>query len=300
MEAEEKLVIYAWAYEREYPAGTFGSLVRSAPADLANQARLQHRIGLELLKMALLGEYGIEISGDIQHQIERGSNGKPALKGLPIHFNISHCKGLAVCALAPCPVGVDAEGLRPVSEALLRRVCTPEEREYIAGGAAALGLQASSGPEDRAAALGLQASPGPEGRGAALGLQASSGPESRTGAFGIREERFLELWTLKESYLKMTGVGLRQRLDSVAFRFRGEEPGKTEQSRMQHGKEAPEKAGFLSEPESWLGPTEIACNQPGFFYQRKLWDQYILSVCTERECGEPELVINESAGNRSL
>ena len=39
--------------------------------------------------------------------------GKPMLKGNDtIHFNISHCRRLAVCALTENAIGVDAENIR--------------------------------------------------------------------------------------------------------------------------------------------------------------------------------------------
>lgn len=59
----------------------------------------------------------------------RGAAGKPFFRNRPeLHFSLSHGDGLAVCAIADRPVGVDVEGQRPVSEALLRRYFTPEER----------------------------------------------------------------------------------------------------------------------------------------------------------------------------
>lgn len=38
----------------------------------------------------------------------------------------------------------------------------------------------------------------------------------------VRGERFTELWTLKESYLKAVGTGLSSPLDAVSFRFDGD------------------------------------------------------------------------------
>ncbi len=56
--------------------------------------------------------------------------GKPAFRDRPeLHFSLSHGGGLAACAVADRPVGVDVEGPRSVSEALLRRYFTAEERE---------------------------------------------------------------------------------------------------------------------------------------------------------------------------
>ena len=56
--------------------------------------------------------------------------GKPAFRDRPeLHFSLSHGGGIAACAVADRPVGVDVEGPHPVSEALLRRYFTAEERE---------------------------------------------------------------------------------------------------------------------------------------------------------------------------
>lgn len=58
--------------------------------------------------------------------------GKPALKDNPgLHFNISHCRELAVCAVAKCPVGVDAEKIRSFPENVLRRCFTEREITYV-------------------------------------------------------------------------------------------------------------------------------------------------------------------------
>ena len=59
-----------------------------------------------------------------------GPHGKPSLAWpeCEVHFNVSHTDGLAVCALAPRPVGVDVERLRSVDvPALATRVCSSEE-----------------------------------------------------------------------------------------------------------------------------------------------------------------------------
>lgn len=55
--------------------------------------------------------------------------GKPVLRDhQELHFSLSHGGGAAACAVADRPVGVDVEGPRPVSEALLRRCFTAAER----------------------------------------------------------------------------------------------------------------------------------------------------------------------------
>lgn len=180
--------------------------------DRREQVPTQHSIGMELLKSALMNECGLDIREDFN--IVKASGGKPYLRGLPIYYNISHCKGVVVCALAPCPVGVDVEGARPISEALIKKVCTAREQAYV--------------------------------------LEDS------------RQERFLKLWTLKESYLKMTGEGIVRDLRSVEFQL-------VEENAKEDG-------------TAWRGPGEICCNEAGSFYQKKIKQNYILSICVEKAC----------------
>ena len=55
-------------------------------------------------------EYGL----DSLPEIRRAAGGKPYFPQYPhIHFNLSHSRGAAVCALSGEPVGVDVELLRP-------------------------------------------------------------------------------------------------------------------------------------------------------------------------------------------
>lgn len=54
--------------------------------------------------------------------------GKPYLKDLPnIHFNLSHCRAAAVCAIGDQPVGIDVETIRPFRDALARHVLSDHE-----------------------------------------------------------------------------------------------------------------------------------------------------------------------------
>lgn len=205
---ERRIIVYCQTYDRK--------------TDHKNESQLQHHLGREILKKALINEYGIEFSEDM---IEIKMNGKPTLKGLPICFNISHCKGMAVCALSDCPVGADVETERKISDSILRKTCNDWEKDYILN--------------------------------------------------HDYTKSFLELWTLKESWMKMTGVGMRIPFDTVNFRFLSLE------------KEVPR-----SEPEtagSWRTPDEIQCNRGGNFWQTKLNKDYILSVCSEKERKTPEI-----------
>ena len=57
-----------------------------------------------------------------------GPNGKPFFPG-GREFSLSHSGDLAVIALAEVPVGADVQQVRPVTDAVLRRVLSPAERE---------------------------------------------------------------------------------------------------------------------------------------------------------------------------
>lgn len=69
-----------------------------------------------------------------------GAYGKPEiaapvpLAGERLHFSLSHTRGLVCCAVAAAAVGVDAEGERPVSDALdlARRFFSPVEAATLA------------------------------------------------------------------------------------------------------------------------------------------------------------------------
>ena len=71
-------------------------------------------------------------------RFERDSRGKPHVApGLPpMNFSLTHCRGLAACAVAPAglDVGVDAEPLERRVEPLrlARRFFTPEEADALA------------------------------------------------------------------------------------------------------------------------------------------------------------------------
>ena len=60
-----------------------------------------------------------------------GPNGKPFLRGGP-HFNLAHSGPVAFLAVAPFPVGIDVEALRPVEPGLANAVFTPVELAYLA------------------------------------------------------------------------------------------------------------------------------------------------------------------------
>ena len=100
------------------------------------ERRYQHTAGRRLLKTALF-RMGISLDLDFISEeenliFEHGPSGKPFLRDLPdVHFNISHTKGLVVCAVGTASVGIDAEQIRSYPKSVLRKM-TEKERLYIA------------------------------------------------------------------------------------------------------------------------------------------------------------------------
>lgn len=220
------------------------------------KAAQQHWHGRRLLAQALKEEYQIDFTEDM---ITLMANGKPCFKELPIFFNISHCSGMAVCALADVPVGVDVETGRRVKDSIMHRVLSPWEQAYVKE---QVHVKEQANVKEQ--------------------------PES--------VDRFLELWTLKESFIKMTGEGLRIPLDTVDFRLRESiEAGKAV---AEDGSAAAEEGSAVAEDGSataeegsavaegarlWRSSNRISCSRPGYFMQWKLDGGYVLSLCTKEE-----------------
>lgn len=66
-----------------------------------------------------------------QAEIIYGANGKPYLKDIPLYFNLSHSKDVVVCALSDGEVGIDVQKAVTPSGALIKKVCTESETEFI-------------------------------------------------------------------------------------------------------------------------------------------------------------------------
>ncbi len=87
----------------------------------------QHKAAHSLLDKALLRVYGIE-----KYVLAYGQFGKPYIENRPdIFFNLSHCRGMAVCAVSDREIGVDAELIRPYSGKAARRVFSENEIKYV-------------------------------------------------------------------------------------------------------------------------------------------------------------------------
>lgn len=175
----------------------------------------EHSAGLHLLSTALAARYGVHISAEkLPDAIRTGTHGKPKLSSYPdIHFNISHCEDIAVCALSGHKIGVDIEKIRPFRDSVIRKALSAEEQEF---------------------------------------LKLMSTDEHS------HWEWFFRLWTLKESRIKHSGMGLSMPLDGFSFQY-----------------------------DLSTSPYQISCSEHGlYFHQQVLNDNYVLSVCTS----EPEIV----------
>ena len=91
--------------------------------------RTEHKAGTELLAVGLRELYGMELN---RAGLSYGQHGKPYLRNHPeIHFNISHCEGLAVCVFSDTETGVDVERIREVKEKVIPKVFDRAEQEIF-------------------------------------------------------------------------------------------------------------------------------------------------------------------------
>ena len=94
--------------------------------------RTEHEAGTELLAVGLRELYGMEMITSVRAGLSYGQHGKPYLRNHPeIHFNISHCEGLAVCVFSDTETGVDVERIREVKEKVIPKVFDRAEQELL-------------------------------------------------------------------------------------------------------------------------------------------------------------------------
>ena len=96
--------------------------------DDALKRQEQHKIAYALLGEILKKRFGIT-----DYTIAKNEKGKPFLEEFPdVHFNISHCDGLAVCGISDKEIGVDAELIRNYNGKVMKRIFSAEEQSLIA------------------------------------------------------------------------------------------------------------------------------------------------------------------------
>ena len=63
--------------------------------------------------------------------ISAGSNGKPYIDNCGVHFNLSHCGNIVLAAFSDEEIGVDVELASRSGNAVIERIFTRGERDYI-------------------------------------------------------------------------------------------------------------------------------------------------------------------------
>lgn len=176
---------------------------------------------------ALLLNYVFRLYGKDVRSIRRGRHGKPEADG--IYFNIAHtavpisngalrsdaasCRelsdGMVICAVSDTPVGCDIESCaRPIKSGTVKmmadRFLSAEEKAFIYDDKGFAPTVRTVNTADVTSAFEVY-----NGTGVSAGLKGSRAVKSR----------FLLLWTVRESYMKMTGEGLGLALNSFETRF---------------------------------------------------------------------------------
>ena len=110
---------------------------------------------------------------------EIAEHGKPYAKDLNVEFNISHSADMVICVADANPVGIDIEKIRPVDLNTAKRIFSEKEIQYI-----------------------FECSPKIENYNHYLNDAVL--------------QRFFELWTKKEAYGKLVGMGLFTETNATA------------------------------------------------------------------------------------
>ncbi|MCL2663873.1 MAG: 4'-phosphopantetheinyl transferase superfamily protein [Oscillospiraceae bacterium] len=141
-------------------------------------------LGDILARIELCGLTGLRNN---QLSFSENEYGKPLLTNAKdVHYNISHSGMFVVCAFNSAPVGIDIETIKPIDMAIAKRFFSQDEVDYI--------LYPSD--ENKLETKVLNHSVG-----------GSAEPSNKY-------ERFYQIWTMKESYIKWEGMGLSKPLNS--------------------------------------------------------------------------------------
>lgn len=127
--------------------------------------------------------------------LEKNENGKPAVQGYPeFYFNLSHAGDYVALAHGDVPLGVDMEQVRTQNLHVAKRCYTEAEYAYVAGDNSEENQISDISEENHEMKMGTDM------------LQPDSSMDIN--------DRFFYLWTMKESYLKLTGEGISVPLNS--------------------------------------------------------------------------------------
>lgn len=136
------------------------------------------------LAAGFLAEYALRDNGYGNRAIVYAENGAPKVAGnTEVFISLSHSGDYAVCAIAGRPVGVDIQKEQPIRQSVLRHFLPETEREEF--------LARHGMREEGKAAGGYR-------------------PPLTSNIFlpDAARQEFLRLWTAKESFMKLTGLGM--------------------------------------------------------------------------------------------
>jgi 4'-phosphopantetheinyl transferase len=132
---------------------------------------------LEIIKVDLAAAV-LDFSLSYEDEIAYTEEGKPYFR---MHkeccYNLSHSGQYAVCIIGDTPVGIDVEGRRPFRLNVAKRFFSPQECEWI--------MEPVNDAQEE--------------------------QDKR------KEQRFFRLWTLKEAYVKATGIGIGKGIKTIEF-----------------------------------------------------------------------------------
>lgn len=106
--------------------------------------------------------------------------GKPYFREkADIHFNLSHSKNIVLCAISDKNVGADIERVRKISKAAIQRVFSEKEQEYV------------------------------------YDESVKENGEMKEENTDLKKEGCIRLWTMKEAFSKLRGIGIGDILDGM-------------------------------------------------------------------------------------
>lgn len=132
------------------------------------------------LAAGFLAAFALRENGYGHCTVTYAGEGRPLVKTSPgepsVYISLSHSGDYAVCALALRPVGVDIQKMQPVRTGMLRHFFTREQR---------------------------------------TAFQERFGGEKEPFLPEAAQKAFLRCWAAKESYMKLTGIGMAMGFDRI-------------------------------------------------------------------------------------
>lgn len=165
-------------YEYEKAIIAISDYRRQKIDKLKNAEDKKRSLAAAIALNAALTEYGLE---ERTMEYELGKQGKPYFRNhSEIHFSLSHSGDYAICSIGPCEIGNDIERVRSGREKVAQRFFAKEELDWIYG-------------------------------------TEVPGAKDLQEAFNDCDDKIFRIWTMKESFLKVTGLGMSLPLNEFAI-----------------------------------------------------------------------------------